>query len=71
MIVGGVGLIYGQLMLQQQDASEEGAFVTVDLSSGAEDAVSPSPQRLRTFRFVGIVVGIWGGVVAVVVGLIE
>ena len=58
-------------MRQQEDASGEGAFVTVELSSGAEDAEGPNPGRLRTFRFVGIVVGIWGYVVAVVGGLIE
>ena len=72
VVVGGVGLIYGQLMLQQQDASDEGAFVTVDLSSGSEgssDAQGPSPQRLRTYRFLGLVVGAWGVVVAITGGL--
>ena len=71
LVVGGVGLIYGQLMLQQQDASEEGSFVTVDLSSDADDAEGPSPQRLRTFRFMGLVVGAWGVVVAITGGLVE
>ena len=73
MVVGGVGLIFGQLMLQQQGASDEGSFVTVDLSSGSagdSEAPGPSPQRLRTYRFMGLVVGVWGIVVAITGGLI-
>ena len=73
MVVGGVGLIFGQLVLQQQGASEEGSFVTVDLSSGSEgdsDASGPSPERLRTYRFMGLVVGVWGIVVAITGGLV-
>lgn len=73
MVVGGVGLIFGQLMLQQQGASDEGSFVTVDLSSGSaggSDAPGPSPQRLRTYRFMGLVVGVWGIVVAITGGLV-
>ena len=74
MVVGGVGLIFGQLMLQQQDVSDEGSFVTVDLSSSssgnADDAPGPSPQQLRTYRFMGLVVGVWGIVVALVGGMV-
>ena len=70
MVVGGVGLIYGQLMLANQQDAGEGSFVTVDLSSGSDDAEGPNPQRLRTFRFMGLVVGVWGIVVAVTGGLI-
>lgn len=73
VVVGGVGLVYGQLMLQQQDASEGSSFVTVDLSSNADDGSGtpgPSVQQLRTYRFMGLVVGVWGIVVAITGGLV-
>lgn len=74
MVVGGVGLIYGQLMLANQGDAGEGSFVTVDLSSGSDggsdDGGELNAQRLRTYRFMGLVVGVWGVVVAITGGLI-
>lgn len=54
LVVGGVGLVYGQLMLRNGGQSGDGSFVTIDTSSDSDGR--SNVQRLRTYRFGGLVV---------------
>lgn len=69
LVVGGIGLVYGQLTLQNQGNAGDGAFVTVDVSGDGGD--NEDAQRLRTLRFGGLVLGGVGAVVTLTGGLLE
>lgn len=68
LVVGGIGFVYGQMSLQNQQQSDDGGLVDVTVDD--DDGGGGSVDRERLVRLLGLVVGVTGAVVALVGGML-